>query len=282
MNCYLHPDIAAAAYCRSCGRPLCATCQRPAEGTVFCQEHLPVLSNPGFSDPAFANPPQNARSYTDPINNPMNNPINNPSAASNPYFQTAQPAGVVDAASTSPVLAFLLGWIPGVGAIYNGQYMKGLVHAIIFGLIITLLSNSEGSGAQPLFGVTLAAFAIYMPFEAFHTARRRRLGVAVDEWSSLVARNRYTSRTPIGPIVLILLGVLFLLDTLRVIEFRELARYWPVLLIVVGAFMLYNRVNGPAQIIPPTAPPFDNSSNFSGPPNPPYGNDDVMEPRHEQ
>jgi len=73
----------------------------------------------------------------------------------------------------------------------------------------------------------------------------------VDEWSSLVAQNKYASRAPIGPVILILLGVLFLLDTLRIIEFRELARFWPVLLIVVGAFMLYNRVTGPALDPPP-------------------------------
>jgi hypothetical protein len=94
------------------------------------------------------------------------------------------------------------------------------------------------------------AFYCYMPFEAYHTAKKRQAGVAVDEWSSLLAQHRYTSRAPLGPILLILLGVLFLLDTLRVIEFRDLARFWPVLLILVGAFMLYNRVTGPAAASP--------------------------------
>ena len=32
-------------------------------------------------------------------------------------------------------IALFLGFIPGVGAIYNGQYAKGLVHAVVFGLI---------------------------------------------------------------------------------------------------------------------------------------------------
>ena len=43
----------------------------------------------------------------------------------------------------SPGLAFVLGLIPGVGAIYNGQYAKGLVHVIIIGLIISMLSNGR-------------------------------------------------------------------------------------------------------------------------------------------
>jgi len=34
-------------------------------------------------------------------------------------------------ADVSPGLALFLGLIPGVGAIYNGQYAKGMVHAII-------------------------------------------------------------------------------------------------------------------------------------------------------
>ena len=40
------------------------------------------------------------------------------------------------------------------------------------------------------------------------------------------------------------LGVLLLLDTLDLISFDRLARYWPVVLIVGGAYMLYLRMEG--------------------------------------
>ncbi|HEY3937786.1 MAG TPA: B-box zinc finger protein [Bryobacteraceae bacterium] len=234
MNCYLHPETPAVAYCRSCGRPLCAACQRPYEATVFCQEHLPAA--------------------------PYSNAAGSQSSPANPYFQAAAPATGFSPMSTSPVWAFVLGWIPGVGAIYNGQYLKGLVHAVIFGLLITLLNSN--SGAEPLFAIIMAVFVFYMPFEAYHTAKKRQQGVAVDEWSSLVAPNPYASRAPVGPVLLILLGVLFLLDTLRIVEFRDLARFWPVLLIVMGAFMLYNRVTTPA---PPPLPPRTPASEFGEP-----------------
>lgn len=189
----------------------------------------------------------------------------------NPYLQTGAPFAPVN---NSPGLAFVLGLIPGVGAIYNGQYLKGLVHAIIFGLLISLANAVEHTAGQPLLGLMCFCFYCYMPFEAYHTAKKRQAGVPVDEWSSLLAQRRYSSRAPLGPILLIMLGVLFLLDTLRVIEFRELARFWPVLLIVVGAFMLYNRVTTPAQGIsaPVSTPP--------PPPEPPAA--DLREPRHEQ
>jgi len=122
--------------------------------------------------------------------------------------------------NNSPGLAFFLGLIPGVGAIYNGQYLKGLVHAIIFGLLISLANAMEHTPGAPLLGMMCFAFYCYMPFEAYHTAKKRQAGVAVDEWSSLLAQHRYASRAPLGPILLIL----------------------------VGAFMLYNRVSGPAAV----------------------------------
>jgi TM2 domain-containing membrane protein YozV len=237
MNCYLHPDAPAVAFCRSCGRALCAVCQRPAEGTVFCQEHAPA--NP------YAAPPE--------------------AGAPNPYM----PPEASPPIQTSPVLAFMLGWIPGVGAIYNGQYIKGLVHAIIFGLLISLISSADNTAGQPLLAMLMVGFIFYMPFEAYHTARRRQLGIPTDEWSSLLSHRSYGARAPVGPILLILIGVLFLLDSLHLIEFREIGRYWPVLLIALGAFMLYSRLSGPS-VRPPVA---------HTPPPPP---DDILEARHER
>jgi TM2 domain-containing membrane protein YozV len=191
------------------------------EGVIYCQDHVPV--------PVYAAPPAGASAGP-------GNPTANPYAAS----PLPPPLGV----NTSPVLAFLLGWIPGVGAIYNGQYLKGLVHAVIFGLLISLVTSAEGSASQPFLVMTMVGFIFYMPFEAFHTAKKRQLGMPVDEWSSLTGSSRFRSRAPIGPIVLIAIGVLFLLDTLHLLEFREIGRYWPVLLIVIGVYMLYGRMAG--------------------------------------
>jgi hypothetical protein len=176
------------------------------------------------------------------------------SPTASPYDQTAPGLSPVTPVKTSPGLAFLLGWIPGVGAIYNGQYLKGLVHAVIFGLLISLISSTENSSGQPLLVMMLVGFIFYMPFEAYHTAKKRQMGVRVDEWSSLLSQSRYTGRAPVGPVVLILIGVVFLLDSLHLIEFREIGRFWPVILIVVGAYMLYSRVSGRAEM-PPTSRP---------------------------
>ncbi len=44
--------------------------------------------------------------------------------------------------------------------------------------------------------------------------------------------------------VLIAVGLLFLLHNLNIIRIGELLRYWPVALIALGAYMLYERLAG--------------------------------------
>jgi uncharacterized membrane protein YfcA len=45
----------------------------------------------------------------------------------------------------------------------------------------------------------------------------------------------------VAAISLIILGVLLLLHTLDLLDFEYVARYWPVLLIVAGVYLLYGR-----------------------------------------
>jgi hypothetical protein len=134
--------------------------------------------------------------------------------------------------------------------------LKGLVHAIIFGLLISMLDSIHNEGGAPFLAVVLMVFVFYMPFEAYHTAKKRLAGVPVEEFSSLMGPNqKISTRTPVGPILLIAIGVLFLLNTLGWLYFRDLARFWPVVLILVGAFMLYNRLREPGVLTGSNAVP---------------------------
>ena len=72
----------------------------------------------------------------------------------------------------NPGAAFALGLIPGVGAIYNGEFVKAAIHILIFG---TLVSVADATDAA-LFSLGAAAFYFYMPFEAYYTAKKRMLG----------------------------------------------------------------------------------------------------------
>ena len=137
-----------------------------------------------------------------------------PAAAAPPPVRPRRlPGPPGPAADVSPGLACLLGFIPGVGAIYNGQYAKGLVHAVIFGLIVSIMDSGGARGMEPLFGILLTALIFYMAFEAYHTARKRRAGEPVDEFSSLVDLHGRRGTFPVGALVLIALGVILLLNT---------------------------------------------------------------------
>jgi TM2 domain-containing membrane protein YozV len=194
-----------AAYCRVCGAALAEDEVRWARGTIYCQAHLP--------------PPE-------------------PEAAA----QTAAPP-LAPNPGVSPGLAFFLGMIPGVGAIYNGQYAKGIIHVVILGLLLSISSSDAAGGLEPLFGMLTAVFWFYMAFEAYHTARRRMLGEPVEEFSSLLD-VRSGARSPLVPLLLIVLGGLFLLNNLGVLPMREVLRFWPVLLIAAGVWMLMEQVRG--------------------------------------
>src|SRR5581483_5247158 len=156
MNCQVHPDVPATAYCRNCGKPVCNECRRDAFGTVFCAEHVPAPAPAGTEFPQAAAPP--AAPPPPP-----------------PYYGPA-----VVAPDVSPALAFFLGVIPGVGAIYNGQYAKGLVHALIWGLLMSMCNTRATHGFEAIFVISVIAWWFYMCFEAYHTARKRRLGESVD------------------------------------------------------------------------------------------------------
>ena len=133
MNCLNHPDVAAAAYCQTCGKPLCTGCMRSVGGVVYCEPCLTARLSPPAAGTPYAAPG---------------------SAAWHPH----------------PVLAGLLGFIPGVGAMYNGQYVKALAHVLIFAVFVSLSDHSS------IFGLFVAAWVFYQVFDAAQTAIARRDG----------------------------------------------------------------------------------------------------------
>jgi TM2 domain-containing membrane protein YozV len=267
MDCVNHTGVNATAYCQSCGKALCAGCVRNAAGGQ-------VLCEPCWT--AW-------HSYQQPF--------------------AAPPAG-----AQSPAAAAALGLIPGVGAMYNGQFIKGLVHVVIFAVLVSA-ANIYG-----IFGIFIAAWIVYQSFEAYHTARARRdgqplpdplglnelantlgaggrgqypaqpgagpagpnqtgQGPAAENYQSPYQQAQYQApyqgpytppateytdpgvppippippscwhrREPIGAIVLIGLGVLFLLGQLDIFSGRLVEFTWPVLLIGLGVWLIVRRM----------------------------------------
>lgn len=218
-------SAAVIAYCRACGKGLTESTQRTYLGTVYCSEHVPqTASAAGVGEAPGASEWSPASAATVP----------------------PPPHGMVE--GTSPGLAFLLGLIPGVGAIYNGQYAKGFVHVLLLGILITLSSESSGA-AESFFGLFIPVWILYMAFEAYHTAKRRQLGEVVDEFSSIFP-NQGGRSAPVLPLLLIGLGVLFLLNNLEIIRIRQLVPYaGPLFLIGLGVYLLIGRVKGNAGVV---------------------------------
>ena len=159
MNCANHPDRERIAFCQNCGKPLCQECARTVGTAVFCEPCLAarLAGTPPATGGAYTSPPP-VGAYTYSNDGGLNYTV---SGAIPPAPLPGEP---------NPVLAALLGIIPGVGAMYNGQYAKGVVHLIVFAILITL-ADEHG-----IFGIFIAGWVVYQILEAHHTARARRDG----------------------------------------------------------------------------------------------------------
>jgi len=103
--------------------------------------------------------------------------------------------------SPNPSAAAVLGLIPGVGAMYNGQFFKGLIHVVIFAVLVSI---TEYHG---IFGIFIGAWVLYQSFEAYHTARALRDGQPlpdplglneVGNWLNLGSRPQHPGVPPAG------------------------------------------------------------------------------------
>jgi hypothetical protein len=110
-----------------------------------------------------------------------------------------QPFVPVSTGSPNPAAAAVLGLIPGVGAMYNGQFFKGLIHVVIFAVLVSMAHISG------IFGLFIPAWILYQSFEAFHTAKALRDGLPVPDplglndvgnWLNLGKHTPYPGQGP--------------------------------------------------------------------------------------
>jgi len=217
MNCAVHADTEASGYCRNCGKAMCAACSHRVRDVLYCEDCL--AQHVGL--PAAAPPTSLPVAAVDP-------------------GTFAPPVMPVHKQNTAPVLAFLLGFIPGLGAVYNGEYNKAIIHVVVFGALILGIASDLGEGIQGflIFGLAVAPF--YMAIDAMRTAKAKATGQPLAD-----PFENWSGQRPLGPIILIGIGALFLLNNFGVFEFLHLRQaFVPLLLIGIGFLMLKNRVSG--------------------------------------
>jgi hypothetical protein len=217
MNCAVHPDREASGYCRNCGKAMCGECGHRVRDVLYCEDCL--AQHVGLPPARAAVPNAELAASVPPPG---------------PGPAGARPGG------HSQAVAFLLGFVPGLGAVYNGEYNKAILHIVIFGAIILGIASDLGDNIRGILIAMVAIFPFYMAIDAARSAKAKVTGQPLSD-----PFENWSAQRPLGPVILIGVGALFLLNNFNVFEFLHLRQIFvPLLLIGVGFFMLKNRVGG--------------------------------------
>lgn len=203
MFCAYHPTNAATAQCAGCNRPLCAACDHRIKAQPYCEDCIvrgvDVLRRPAA-------------------------PVVAPNAV---YVPNAVPA-------PGSGKATLLALVPGLGAVYNRQNLKALVH------FLGTVGLMELGAATDLavFGFGGVVFFLYTMIDANRSAKAIAAGMDPrdDErrlkW--MFARYRLT-----WGVIVMAAGLLAVLNAALRERFHEhSAQVWGAILFAGGLFMV--------------------------------------------
>jgi len=181
MPCVNHPGNPVQSYCQHCGKALCTGCVRTMPtGQIYCDTCVAAAASGVNAPGTWAG-----------VNYP-----GGPAPGSMPGYSIPVGGG------PNPAAAAVLGLIPGVGAMYNGQLFKGLIHVVIFAVLVSITDR------YPIFGLFIAAWIFYQSFEAYHTARARRDGLPIPDpfglnelgsWLNIGSQGRGPNAYPVTP-----------------------------------------------------------------------------------
>lgn len=196
MNCAYHIHNTAVVNCNGCGKPLCAACDHRIKGFPFCQDCIvagvELLRN------------QTQSSYA-------------------PFVKR----------KTSPVIAAVLSLpCPGLGAAYNGQTTKALIH---FAIVAGLFQMAVLTG-MAIFVLSFLGMWAFSAIDAWRTAQAIRSGITPNDAEDILVQ-RFSGNPKLWGIVLTVLGFTFILQTF--LDFRFFSKFvLPLMLIGLGVYLL--------------------------------------------
>src|SRR6266704_3474499 len=198
MYCSYHAKNPAVVQCNQCARPLCPACAHRIRGFPFCQDCIVV-------------------------------------GVELLRQQSQSPASPVIRRRSSPFVATLLSFVPGLGAAYNGQTSKAIVHFAIFASFFQMAVVTDGTA---FFVLGVFGTWLFAAVDACRTAQLMRAGLAPDAEEDAITRQLYGNPVAWG-VTLLALGAVFLAHTLLGLQFPA-RRTLPVALVVLGAYMLFD------------------------------------------
>ena len=195
MYCGYHAKNPAVVQCNQCARWLCPACDHRVRGFPFCQDCIV--------------------------------------AGTELLRHHATPSHILRRKS-SPFIATLLSFVPGLGAAYNGQTSKAIVHFAIFASFFQMAVMTQ----IHFFVLGVLGSWLFAAVDACRTAQLMRAGLSPDAEEDVIARRLYGNPFAWGT-TLIIIGTLFLLHTLLgvTLPIKELL---PVALVALGAYMLFD------------------------------------------
>ncbi|HEV8368135.1 MAG TPA: hypothetical protein VGQ39_09310 [Pyrinomonadaceae bacterium] len=196
MYCGYHAKNPAVVQCNQCARWLCPACDHRVRGFPFCQDCIV--------------------------------------AGVELLRHHATPSHIVRRKS-SPFVATLLSFVPGLGAAYNGQTSKAIVHFAIFASFFQMAVLTQG---VHFFVLGVLGTWLFAAVDACRTAQLMRAGLAPDAEEDVIARRLYGNPFAWGT-TLIIIGTLFLLHTLLGVQL-PIKEWLPVALVALGAYMLFD------------------------------------------
>jgi TM2 domain-containing membrane protein YozV len=132
----------------------------------------------------------------------------------------------------SPGLAAFLSLFPGLGQVYNGRIARAFV--FFFAWVGSIYLTATGHEFPFAFMIPFVyLFNIIDAWKGANAANSRFLGgrSELDEQQEI--------ESPVWGGSLVLFGVLILLNNLGWLDLARLERWWPLLLIAIGAYFVY-------------------------------------------
>src|SRR5437660_9314920 len=198
MYCAYHAKNPAVVQCNQCARPLCPACDHRIRGFPFCQDCIVA-------------------------------------GVELLRHHSQSTASQVIRRKSSPFVASLLSFVPGLGAAYNGQTAKAIVHFAIFASFFQMAVVTDGTA---FFVLGVFGTWLFAAVDACRTAQLMRAGLAPDAEEDAITRQLYGNPVAWG-VTLVALGLAFLSHTLLGVQF-PVRRILPVALVILGSYMLFD------------------------------------------